>query len=349
MRFVSLIPAAVALFVGGAAYAQAWDIFTSREDFFAINLPGEPKVTTSQYKTAKGTTLPAKRFEADAPAGSILAGKYVLTVVDYNTAKGELGTAIEEAAARYRTMGKMTYDAVNMLDNHRSWRQTIDSPTQRILTEILVAKNNRLYISEATTALNIPPPAQFQASLQILDENGQRIRLQTAELAQSAAANEVIPVTPAQVARAVGRACRSGDGHMAGEHRRIVPDGVLQVGRTHEDQAQRRSLGRHGDESGHDGVGPADPRGRARRPVHQSVDRQGDFPAGHAAEQSARLHADRRAGAGLAGSETGSLHGLATPQRIDSGGASGARPFVICEAPGRAQVTHTGSRGCPLI
>ena len=200
MRFVSFIPAVMAVFIGAAAHAQAWDVYTNREEFFAVNLPGEPKVTTSQYKTAKGTSLPAKRFEADAPAGSILAGKYVLTVVDYNNAKGELGTAIEEAAARYRTMGKVTYDAVNMLDNHRSWRQTVDSPTQRILTEILVARNNRLYISEATTALNVPPPAQFQASLQILDENGQRIRLQTAELAQSAAANEVIPVTPAQVA-----------------------------------------------------------------------------------------------------------------------------------------------------
>jgi hypothetical protein len=200
MRFVSFIPAVVAVFIGAAAHAQAWDVYTNREEFFAVNLPGEPKVTTSQYKTAKGTSLPAKRFEADAPASSILAGKYVLTVVDYNNAKGELGTAIEEAAARYRTMGKVTYDAVNMLDNHRSWRQTVDSPTQRILTEILVARNNRLYISEATTALNVPPPAQFQASLQILDENGQRIRLQTAELAQSAAANEVIPVTPAQVA-----------------------------------------------------------------------------------------------------------------------------------------------------
>lgn len=200
MRFVSFIPAVMAVFIGAAAHAQAWDVYTNREEFFAVNLPGEPKVTTSQYKTAKGTSLPAKRFEADAPAGSLLAGKYVLTVVDYNNAKGELGTAIEEAAARYRTMGKVTYDAVNMLDNHRSWRQTVDSPTQRILTEILVARNNRLYISEATTALNVPPPAQFQASLQILDENGQRIRLQTAELAQSAAANEVIPVTPAQVA-----------------------------------------------------------------------------------------------------------------------------------------------------
>ncbi|HWL92375.1 MAG TPA: hypothetical protein VNT79_02485, partial [Phycisphaerae bacterium] len=154
MRFVSFIPAVVAVFIGAAAHAQAWDVYTNREEFFAVNLPGEPKVTTSQYKTAKGTSLPAKRFEADAPASSILAGKYVLTVVDYNNAKGELGTAIEEAAARYRTMGKVTYDAVNMLDNHRSWRQTVDSPTHRILTEILVARNNRLYISEATTALN---------------------------------------------------------------------------------------------------------------------------------------------------------------------------------------------------
>ena len=132
MRFVSLIPAAVALFVGGAAYAQAWDIFTSREDFFAINLPGEPKVTTSQYKTAKGTTLPAKTFEAVAAANSILAGTYKLTVVDYNSAKGELGAAVDEAAARYRTRGKMTYDAVNMLDNHRSWRQTIETANQRM-------------------------------------------------------------------------------------------------------------------------------------------------------------------------------------------------------------------------
>ena len=201
MRFASLIPAAVALCVAGAAYAQAWDVYTNREEFFAINLPGEPKMTTSPYKTAKGTTLTAKKYTATAPANSILAGTYTLTVVDYNNAKGELGTAIEEAAARYRSMGKMTYDAVNMLDNHRSWRQTIENANQRILTEILVARNNRLYISEAVTALNIPPPAQFQASLQILDESGQRIRLQTAELAQSAAANEVIPVTPAQVAQ----------------------------------------------------------------------------------------------------------------------------------------------------
>src|SRR5262249_1643352 len=50
----------------------------------------------------------------------------------------------------------------------------------RLLAEILFAANNRLYITQAETALNVPPPAIFQASLQILDDNGQRIRTRTA-------------------------------------------------------------------------------------------------------------------------------------------------------------------------
>src|SRR5262245_27947346 len=201
MRFVSLIPAALALFVSGAAYAQAWDIYVNRENFFSLNLPGNPTETTSPYTTARGTMLTARKFAAAAPAGSLLAGTYELTVVDYSSATSELATAIDEAAARFRQAGKVTYDAVNMLDNHRSWRMTVETPDdKRILVEILVARNNRLYISQATTAITAPPPAQFQASLQILDDKGARIRYAQAELAQTARPDEVIPVTPQQVA-----------------------------------------------------------------------------------------------------------------------------------------------------
>jgi hypothetical protein len=87
-----------------------------------------------------------------------------------------------------------------MLDNHRSWRQTVETANERILTEILVARNNRLYMSESRTGINAPVPAQFQASLQILDEKGARIRYAQSELAQSARPEEVVPVTPQQVA-----------------------------------------------------------------------------------------------------------------------------------------------------
>jgi hypothetical protein len=105
-----------------------------------------------------------------------------------------VGTAIDEAVAAIRAKGMPKYDAVNMLDNHRSWRITVETSNQRrILGEILVAANNRLYISEAETALNVPPPAQFSVSLQILDNDGVRIRNRQV---QPANANEVVPVTP---------------------------------------------------------------------------------------------------------------------------------------------------------
>lgn len=194
MRIIPIVPAVLALFVSGAALAQAWDVYINRENFFLLNLPGEPAMKEVSYKTEKGTNLTARVFTAVAPASSLLAGTYSLTVVNYSSATGELATAIEQAAKTFRAKGKVTYEGVNMLDNHRSWRQTVETANQRILTEILIAKNNRLYISESATALNAPPPAQFQASLQILDENGVRIRYAQVE---SNVPGEVVPVTPA--------------------------------------------------------------------------------------------------------------------------------------------------------
>jgi hypothetical protein len=201
MHFVGLIPAALALFVSGAACAQEWDIYVNRENFFSLNLPGEPTMTEVPYKTAKGTTLNARIFTAIAPASSILAGKYTLTVVDYSNAKGEMATAIDEATKAIRAKGTVKYDGVNMLDMHKSWRLTVETPQTRILAEVLMALNNRLYISLADTALNVPPPAQFQASLQILDDKGVRIRYRTVTAATpDGSPDEVVPVTPQNTA-----------------------------------------------------------------------------------------------------------------------------------------------------
>jgi len=202
MRFVGLISAVAAFFISSAALAQEWDVYVNRENFFSLNLPGEPTETQMPWKTAKGTALTARVFTAVAPASSILAGTYSLTIVDYNSAKGEIPTAIEEAAKVVRAKGTVKYEGVNMLDMHRSWRITVETPRSRILAEILVAMNGRLYLSQAETALNVPPPANFQASLQILDDNGVRIRYRTVT---GATPDEVVPVTPQNTARESGR------------------------------------------------------------------------------------------------------------------------------------------------
>ena len=89
----------------------------------------EPMRTDITYKTAKGTSLQGHVYTAQDSRG-----RYSITVVDYNGAPNELATAIDEAAAAMRAKGKPTYDAVNMLDMHRSWRMTVETPAQRRTT-----------------------------------------------------------------------------------------------------------------------------------------------------------------------------------------------------------------------
>lgn len=202
MRAVHFIPAIVAVFLSSAVSAQVWEEYVNREDFFQVNFPGEPAVQEIQYKTVKGTMLPAKVFTATAPAGSITAGTYRVTVVDYRNAQNELPDAIEQARQAMLAKGTAKYDGRENLDMHRSWRVTVENANARILGEILISATNRVYIVEGETALNVPPAAQFQASLQILNDEGVRIRTRT-EIA--APANEVAAVGAAANAAEVAR------------------------------------------------------------------------------------------------------------------------------------------------
>jgi hypothetical protein len=172
MRLVSLLSAAaVTLVLAGPAQAQAWAEFIDRQEYFTINLPGDPQVQSITYKTEKGTTLPAKFYVArDA------RGEYRVTVVNYATAPAETATAVAEAAKAMRLKGEVKYDNQENTDRIRDHRITVILPNGRQLLSLMMAHQNRLYITEADTAANVPPPAQFQASIQVLDDDGVRIR-----------------------------------------------------------------------------------------------------------------------------------------------------------------------------
>src|SRR2546423_4303182 len=180
MRLVSIIPAVIALFVSGAAYAQDWGEYANRQDFFTINLPDDPMMTSTPYKTVKGTDLTAHVYSAKAPGDSLLAGTYSVIVVDYSNAKNEIADAIEQARQDLLKKGAAKYDAIGNIDMHRARLMTVESANARYLASILVAANNHLYITVAETPLTSASPAQFQASIQILDANGVRIRTRTA-------------------------------------------------------------------------------------------------------------------------------------------------------------------------
>ena len=179
MRLVTFIPAIVAVMLSSAVSAQVWEEYVNRDNFFQINMPGEPTMTEVPYKTVKGTDLKARVFTAVAPAGSVTEGTYRVTVVDYNTAINELPDAIEQARKALSAKGTVKYDGVNNLDGHREWRLTVETPNSRIVSGILLAANYRLYFTEGITPLALPPAAQFQASLQVLNNDGIRIRTPT--------------------------------------------------------------------------------------------------------------------------------------------------------------------------
>ena len=174
MRLTSFIPAAMAaMFMTGPAFAQAqWSEFVDRQEHFTINLPGDPKIESITYKTGKGTSLPAKVFTAQDARGT-----YKVTVVNYATATAETPTAMEEASKAIRARGEVKYDALENIDRIKDQRISVAlaGNTRRLLTEVMLHQN-RLYITEAETPVNVPPPAQFQASIQMLDDDGVRIR-----------------------------------------------------------------------------------------------------------------------------------------------------------------------------
>lgn len=173
MRMLSFIVVGLALAITAPASAQSWEEFTNREDHFTVNFPGEPKVDKIEYKTEKGTTLPANVYSAQDARG----GVYRITVVNYASAPAEEATAVAEWAKKERTEGVVKYDGVEHQNNMRSTRISLALPNGRFsLSESLVDRGHRLFILEADTPPNMPPPAQFQASLQVLDDTGIALR-----------------------------------------------------------------------------------------------------------------------------------------------------------------------------
>ena len=78
MRLSSMIAAALVLSISAPAFAQEWKEFRSLEDRFTANFPGDPKVTTTTYKSQFGADLPARVYSAQAGQS-----RFSLTVVDY--------------------------------------------------------------------------------------------------------------------------------------------------------------------------------------------------------------------------------------------------------------------------
>ena len=192
-RLFLLVPIVLFL-LPGVGRGQEWIEYVSRDDLFTVNFPAQPTVSTVDWKTEYGLTLPAHVHHYDTANSH-----YLVTVVNYsdvqkihadrlrgctlypdqcnNPSEGELRGAMEYAAWQFlKRDAKVTYYAYGNTERIEGRRlQLTNADGSRTFGEIHMHEN-RLYIFEATVPKGAPSPELFQQSVGFIDSNGVRVR-----------------------------------------------------------------------------------------------------------------------------------------------------------------------------
>lgn len=172
MRMAGLIFVLFALVSPLPAQAQAWTSFYGEEDRFAIGFPGAPTIEETEWVDENGVARSARRYSAER-AGNV----YTLIAVNYDDVDEDIyHPAYEHAAAVYRDMGEVTFDDHAQTDRIDGHQLQITLPDGRRLYFAAHYHGGRLYILDANVSARSAPPGQFQQNLQIVDEEGVRVR-----------------------------------------------------------------------------------------------------------------------------------------------------------------------------
>ena len=173
------------------ANAQDWQRYVDADEFFAVNVPGEPEVADVLYASEWGGQLPAKIYSLTAKDVD-----YRITVVNYGTDDTnyvrvddhtdddfpwlyDFRGSIAYAAHNIRKRGgKVTFDAwhhIEMVEGHQL-QITHEDGSRTYAGIYLYEDTGRLYILEAKAPQGALPQGLFQQSLNFLDDEGKRVR-----------------------------------------------------------------------------------------------------------------------------------------------------------------------------
>ena len=171
-RIETLILAMVLPF-SNACLAQDWFNYVDREQRFSINMPHEPAIEDTTFRSDYGDDLPARSYTASDGTNA-----YKVTVIDYrNAGVTETRASIAYQALLFRRRGgEVTYDAYAQVDRIEGHQLQISNPDKSRTFVAIHLHRGRLYVIEATAPQGAPPPGMVQQSLMLLDEYGQRVR-----------------------------------------------------------------------------------------------------------------------------------------------------------------------------
>jgi hypothetical protein len=199
MYRLSLIAAALVLFIAGPSFAQEWVEYASQPDFFSINFPAQPKIENITYTSEYGIKLPGRiysseegpnrysvtvidfsedaKMQADRSKECLAAGKYPDFCSDHG--KLDLRGAIDFATWSYlKKDAKVTFFSYYNSDLVEGRQLQLTNPDSSRTFVAIHMHENRLYIIDGTVPKGAPQPALFQQSMGFIDKEGKRIRYQ---------------------------------------------------------------------------------------------------------------------------------------------------------------------------
>ena len=188
-----------------SALAQDWTEYENRKEGFKVDLPGEPRMTETTWKSQFDYVLPARVYTVEKGRE-----RYSITVVDYfaleamgiERAKqcapgnaqcrqnaGIMGPGYwkhdERGAIMYATFRmlernvKMTYLAWEWMDMVEGNIVQVTSNVDQSRTFAFIAMHeNKLFLFEATVPKGYPEPGLFQQSVGWVDKDGNSLRYQ---------------------------------------------------------------------------------------------------------------------------------------------------------------------------
>jgi hypothetical protein len=172
MRLISFLFLAF-LLLAGTASAQTWTKIIDRERQFTMRFPGEPASRDIAYRTAKGTSLPARLYSLERGTA-----RYSVTVVDYSGHEGEEAEARRFAAETIKRKGEVVqHDSRAYQDGLPGDHLTVVARDGRRFAAAIHLFEHRLYIAEASDVKGAANTEPFVSALIITHKDGTWLNL----------------------------------------------------------------------------------------------------------------------------------------------------------------------------
>jgi hypothetical protein len=207
-----------------SAAAQEWAPFTTVEDGFTINFPGQPRMAQTTWRSQLDFELPARVYSVDRGSE-----RYSITVVDYSgieqlgmerakscppgnancranagpalgpgysrhDERGALLFATEKLLNRNATMTELAWDWQDMVEGHVI--HLTNTADQSRTYAYVAMHRHKLYIVEGTVPKGSPEPGLFQQSLGWIDTDGTGMRYENVVYSNAYHGMGVYPTPP---------------------------------------------------------------------------------------------------------------------------------------------------------